>query len=328
MGKKPLLTLAGLFLAGVAISATGCGQCTQCSTRPGKFHSNGPQAKAPTPAVGDSKRSEVARETGKKPQPAPNGDILPVGGNSFEKMPSTTPMKSVPNTYSGDPPMGSIPGVGGTTMPGREVGEGSTYSPRESVAVPALPATPRTKPEGYEAVPKPPVNQPGGPNPQPPGVGTPGSDTPPPLGYQTQPIAPPNVPPIPTAPKPPDLGPRPAPPPPRLPEGIESSPVAAPSGVPSGLPGDMPSGMPGGSSTTSSMTPPLSAPPASTLPGSMPPSSTETQGPKPAPLPTGSLPGLTPAVPEIPRPAPTSPSGVVPGANPPNLPGEDLPPLK
>ena len=340
MGKKPLLMLAGLFLAGVAISATGCGQCTQCSTRPGKWNSNGPQAKAPTPAMGDSKRSEVARDTGKKPQPATNGDIVPVGANSFEKMPSTTPMKNVPNTYSGDPPMGSISGVRQHSMPGQEVGEGTIYSARESVAVPTPPATPRNQSEGFQSTPGLPVNsQPSGLNSAVPGTGIPSNEGSTRTGFQAQPAPP--------APHPTELS---APPPPPLPKPpIASTPDTVPSGVPSGVPGSVPSGVPGAmpGSVSGGMPgnmpsgiPSAMNPPTESLPSGVPGHSGTTSNMTPPTAPTAmapgkstlnspaKLPGSTPAVPETPRPAPVSPTESVPGTTPPNLPGEDLPPLK
>jgi hypothetical protein len=326
MGKKPLLTLAGLFLASVAVSATGCGQCTQCSTRPGKFGGSGPQAKAATPAVGDNKRTDLARDTGKKPGPPPVNEILPVGGAGFEKMPNTTPMKNVPNTYSGDPAPGPITPPPAPNLPGREMIEGSTIS-RHSMEVPPMP-TRTSSTEGIRGKPVPPSNL----NSGVPGLNESSETQGLPTGFPSQPVSgkeapapqPPDnlAPPAPPAPLPKDTPARPSPLPPPLPPGvIPSTPVGTTTNMTPPPPQPLPGETPEGTRAT-----PVPAPAPAPLPGALP-------GPVPEPGPVpGSLPPIsttpistTPGKAHEPRPA--KPSGEAPGATPPNLPGETLPPL-
>jgi len=327
MGKKPLITLAGLFLAGVAISATGCGQCTQCSTRPGKFHSSGPQAKAATPAVGDSKRSEQARDTASKSQPAPKTDIVPVAGTGFDKMPEPTPMKPVPPTYSGDPPPGPITPVPPSDLPGRDNTANPMGSRRETMNVPPLPTGMRgsrveeTRPsrsEEFRARPLPAA--PFDSNMEKvPGVGEPTIASESRSDFTARPIETkePVTPPAPPPPAPVEVPPRQHPAPPPLPSGLEpmspseTMPPALPGPLPGALPGTLPPPLPEGNTTTTTKqtgqvgTAPTSrpgevAPPTAKRPSS-PTESASEQKPK--------------AIPEMP------------GSTPPHLPGVELPPL-
>ncbi|MFQ3594279.1 MAG: hypothetical protein SNJ82_13950, partial [Gemmataceae bacterium] len=228
MGKKPLLTLAGLFLASVASLATGCGQCTQCSTRPGKFPSTGPQAKAPTPAVGDTKRTDLAQNSGPKVDPPPKADVLPASG--FDRRPDPTPMKPVPPTYSGDPPPQGIlepsSSPNPSSLPGRDRNDAIPTSRREPMPVPPIPTTRTnrteesrlTRPEEFRALPMP--NDGMG---KVPGVGDPTSEGESRSGFAARPVPPTQAitPPAPPAPAPVDLPPRTHPAPPPLPAGVE-----------------------------------------------------------------------------------------------------------
>jgi hypothetical protein len=134
MGKKPFIGLAGLLLAGVAITATGCGQCTSCNTRPGKFNP-GPISKGPTPAVGDRKtKTEVAADTSIPPAPAPvestatGGPSLPPPGTTTgalkKDMPPVTPVSMH------------------DTLPGRDSLEGSAASPSRTSTSTSFPVPP------------------------------------------------------------------------------------------------------------------------------------------------------------------------------------------
>jgi len=324
MGKKPLITLAGLFLAGVAISATGCGQCTQCSTRPGKFHSSGPQAKAATPVVGESKRSEQARDTAKQSPAAPKTDLVPVAGTGFDRMPEPTPMKPVPPTYSGDPPPGPITPVPPSDLPGRESTTSPMGSRRETMSVPPLPTGVRgsrveeTRPsrsEEFRARPLPAA--PFDSNMEKvPGVGVPTNASETRSDFTARPIETkePVTPPAPPPPAPVDVPPRSHPAPPPLPSGIEPTPAAEkmPPALPPTLPGTLPGTLP--------PTQPEAAPTANTkklgtAPATMPGEIAPPTGKRPSAAGESASEQKAKAIAEMP------------GSTPPHLPGVELPPL-
>jgi hypothetical protein len=290
MGKKPLITLAGLFLAGVAIGTTGCGQCTQCNTRPGKFTSTAPQAKAPTPAIGDTKKGgELARDMGKQPKAPPVTDILPVGG--FEKMPpppTAAQLSRQVEPLPGPGPMNPPP----STLPGREPIESTTTSRMDRLDVPPPPVRPN-RTDGFTATP----------------VSNPTE-----AARNTSPPVPTN------GANPTPLPPVPATPvenPPTIAEGMPMTPPAAMSPAPVGdaLPGIAPPpGLnPPGETTTANRMP---SPPA--IPAVPPPSPAPETKPEPAPS--------SPTKPEPIAPPPQSLSEA-PGSGPPNIPGVELPPI-
>jgi hypothetical protein len=136
MGKKPFIGLAALLLAGVAITATGCGQCTSCNTRPGKFNP-GPMSKGPTPAVGDKKtKTEVAADSSIPPAPTPV-DTTSGGGPSLPPPGTGTASGSLKKDT---PPV--TPVSMDDNVPGRDPLEGSTVSPSRPSSTTSFPVPP------------------------------------------------------------------------------------------------------------------------------------------------------------------------------------------
>lgn len=143
MGKKPFIRLAGMFLAGVSLASIGCGQCTSCNTRPGKFNTPPVVGKAPTPAIGDKKSGvEVVGDTVIKPSPvvteAPptGGPGLPSGSTPAAPLPSG-PAASMKRETQGVTPVSMQ-----DNLPGREPTEGAVIQASHSQPAFSVPPTP------------------------------------------------------------------------------------------------------------------------------------------------------------------------------------------
>jgi hypothetical protein len=207
MGKKPVISLAGLLLAGVAITATGCGQCTSCNTRPGKFNP-GPISKSPTPAVGDKKtKTEVAADGSIPPAPAPiepvSGPALPPPGTTTGALKKDMPPVTTVSMEDGVPGREPLEGAGAPSRTSSSTSFPVPPTPVRSTlggASRSIPASPVTRaPDLPTDTTTPPLPQGVVPLDSPPAPTPPVATTPPPPGTMPGTTPPPGTMPLPGA---------------------------------------------------------------------------------------------------------------------------------